>query len=100
LHALLFFPPPYKRGLGRPKKVRKKGAEEPKNKGVVSKVGTVIKCSICQKMGHNACTCKNPHVFKTVKFPSEKKEEGHIKNKRQHMHLEMKEAQMQLYQLR
>jgi len=36
----------------------------------MSKIGAIIKYSNCQEMGHNACTCKNPHVSKLVKVSS------------------------------
>ena len=62
-----------KRGVGRPKKKRKKRYDEPKHKNLISKTSTFIKCSNCQEIGHNARTCKNPHVPKHVKFLSENK---------------------------
>ena len=42
---------------GRPKKQRKRDPTEPSNPYRFSKLGTNIKCSVCEKFGHNGKTC-------------------------------------------
>ncbi|XP_058205102.1 uncharacterized protein LOC131319021 [Rhododendron vialii] len=46
-------PPPYRRKIGRPKKTRRKGAEE-----ALAEIGTIFKCRKCNQPGHNDRTCK------------------------------------------
>ncbi|KAI8559507.1 hypothetical protein RHMOL_Rhmol04G0179300 [Rhododendron molle] len=46
-------PPPYRRKTGRPKKTRRKRAEE-----AVAEMGTIFKCIKCNQPGHNARTYK------------------------------------------
>ncbi|KAK4406519.1 hypothetical protein Sango_0658400 [Sesamum angolense] len=46
--------------LGRPKKFRKKGADEINIRGRVTKRGSTMTCSKCGKSDHYIRTCKNP----------------------------------------
>ncbi|KAF9605257.1 hypothetical protein IFM89_015149 [Coptis chinensis] len=46
-------PPPYVRGIGRPKKARTRGADEEVNPN--KQIGL---CSKCKQPGHNSKTCK------------------------------------------
>ncbi|KAI8558838.1 hypothetical protein RHMOL_Rhmol04G0127500 [Rhododendron molle] len=50
-------PPPYRRKSGRPKKARRKGAEEVSLAIQINK-GNVSKCRKCNQPGHNSRTCK------------------------------------------
>jgi hypothetical protein len=50
--------PPFERcHPGRPKRMRRRDPSEPRNPFRFSKVGTNIKCSSCNKFGHNSRTC-------------------------------------------
>lgn len=61
-------PPPHRRMPGRPKKARRKGAnEETKRSGDVVKLSTAgfnVTCANCFQSGHNKRTCKNPTVHR------------------------------------
>ncbi|XP_052194908.1 uncharacterized protein LOC127802872 isoform X2 [Diospyros lotus] len=50
--------PKYNNGPGRPKKARKKAADEPINPYRVSRKGQSLKCGNCGAVGHNARGCK------------------------------------------
>ncbi|XP_061370246.1 uncharacterized protein LOC133312964 [Gastrolobium bilobum] len=52
------FPPKYKNAPGRPKKARKKAADEPINPYRVSRKGQSLKCGNCGAWVHNARSCK------------------------------------------
>ena len=43
---------------GRPKKLRRRGTDEPRGRIRLSKIGTKIKCSKCGVVGHNSRSCK------------------------------------------
>ena len=43
-------PPPYKKGLGRHKKARKKSIDDPKNKNCISKVGQASSAQIASNL--------------------------------------------------
>ena len=55
-------PPKHHKQIGRPKKSRRKTAEElsqPLVKGTrLQKIGKTVTCRICKQLGHNARTCK------------------------------------------
>ncbi|KAI8547264.1 hypothetical protein RHMOL_Rhmol07G0181100 [Rhododendron molle] len=54
---------PYlRRGIGRPKKARRKGVEEPKTSGGVRKQYHQLRCRNCGHPGHNSRTCKGVPV--------------------------------------
>ncbi|XP_058773528.1 uncharacterized protein LOC131647680 isoform X2 [Vicia villosa] len=51
-------PPIMRRAIGRPKKMRNKTADEPKNPYVLSKKFATVTCNKCGQAGHNKRTCK------------------------------------------
>ncbi|PPS02819.1 hypothetical protein GOBAR_AA17840 [Gossypium barbadense] len=51
-------PPPLRRPLGRPTKVRRKEPDEPKTTERLSKRGVEMRCSKCKIIGHNKRSCK------------------------------------------
>ncbi|KAL7176493.1 hypothetical protein ACSBR2_029929 [Camellia fascicularis] len=53
-------PPLYKKQLGRPPKMRKKGIDEPINPIRVSRQHRFIVCARCLQKGHNQRSCKGP----------------------------------------
>lgn len=53
-------PPPFRSTIGRPKKARRKGEDEPNNPYKVRKHSTTIMCRKCGQFGHNVRTCKTP----------------------------------------
>jgi hypothetical protein len=42
---------------GSPRKVRKRGPEEPVNQNRIRKGGVIMRCSKCRQVGHNTRTC-------------------------------------------
>ncbi len=50
-------PPKYRVPPGRPKKVRMRGTDEPKNQNRIRKGGITMQCSRCRNVGHNTRTC-------------------------------------------
>jgi hypothetical protein len=44
---------------GRPRKVRRRGPEEPLNHNCIKKGGVRMRCNKCRGVGHNSRTC--PH---------------------------------------
>ncbi|KAL3522552.1 hypothetical protein ACH5RR_015386 [Cinchona calisaya] len=53
-------PPEIRRRLGRPRKVRRKGADEQRDATVVTRMGTMIHCHNCRQPGLNIKSCKQP----------------------------------------
>jgi hypothetical protein len=53
-------PPPVKRQPGRPKKKRRKDADEKRDEQQLKRAKNGVKCSRCKKEGHNKSTCKLP----------------------------------------
>ena len=51
-------PPIYKTPPGRPKKLRRREADEHVNHSKLSKKNTIIKCSKCNQLGHNTKSCR------------------------------------------
>ncbi|XP_058781151.1 uncharacterized protein LOC131655272 [Vicia villosa] len=51
------FPPLYKRGAGRPKKLRRREADEV-NQNKWQRTNTSHRCKVCFELGHNKRTCK------------------------------------------
>jgi hypothetical protein len=60
-------PPVVKAVPGRPKKVRRRGLDEPRNPYFIRKGGVIMRCSKCKSVGHNTRTCPKR---KTVSTPS------------------------------
>jgi hypothetical protein len=50
-------PPFVKAALGRPKKLRSRGPDEPRNSYRIRKGGVTMRCLHCRQVGHNARTC-------------------------------------------
>ena len=50
-------PPDYIATLGKPKKIRRRGPDEPRNPNAIRKGGVVTRCSKCREAGHNTRTC-------------------------------------------
>jgi hypothetical protein len=50
-------PPTVRATPGRPKKVRRRGSDEPRNPHCMRKGGVTMRCSKCRAAGHNARTC-------------------------------------------
>ncbi|XVF79196.1 hypothetical protein PTKIN_Ptkin14bG0200900 [Pterospermum kingtungense] len=51
-------PPVESKMPGRPKKARRKSKGKPRTKaGHISRVGNINTCSLCNKQGHNKCSC-------------------------------------------
>jgi hypothetical protein len=50
-------PPVVRAAPGRPKKVRRRGPDEPRNPHCIRKGGVTMRCSKCRAVGHNARTC-------------------------------------------
>ncbi|KAF9590284.1 hypothetical protein IFM89_032292 [Coptis chinensis] len=63
-------PPPYVRGIGRPKKARTRGADEEVNPNKQIRL-----CSKCKQLGHNAKTCKGLPAAKKDKHGKKSQEE-------------------------
>jgi len=51
-------PPAYKRGPGRPKKLRRREPDETTSTNRWSRTRTTNRCNVCLEYGHNARTCK------------------------------------------
>lgn len=51
-------PPIIRRPPGRPKKLRKRAADEPRNPYKVSRTNKVVRCGRCNIVGHNTRSCK------------------------------------------
>ena len=51
-------PPVMRRAIGRPKKMRIKTGDEPKNPHVLSRSFSTVTCNKCGQTGHNSRTCK------------------------------------------
>lgn len=56
------FPPQYKRGPGRPKKLRRREPDEDPNPSKLKRTRTSNRCKRCHHYGHNSRTCKNPPI--------------------------------------
>jgi hypothetical protein len=52
---------------GRPKKIRSRGSDEPRNPYCMRKGGVTMRCSKCRAVGHNDRTCPRR---KRVSIPS------------------------------
>ncbi|KAF7149666.1 hypothetical protein RHSIM_Rhsim02G0065400 [Rhododendron simsii] len=52
-------PPNSKRGSGRPKKLRRRTADEPRDPNKVTRRGLNVTCAKCMQVGHNQRSCKN-----------------------------------------
>lgn len=51
-------PPPMRKQVGRPKKARRRGVDEPKNPAAIRKQHEALRCGRCGQYGHNVRTCK------------------------------------------
>jgi hypothetical protein len=47
----------YRVALGKPKKIMRRGLNEPRNPNAIRKGGVVMRCSKCREHGHNTRTC-------------------------------------------
>ncbi|WVZ03193.1 hypothetical protein V8G54_023999 [Vigna mungo] len=54
----LLLPPIYKTPPGRPKKLRRREADEPVSHTKLSKKHAIMKCSSCKEFGHNVRSCR------------------------------------------
>jgi hypothetical protein len=50
-------PPKTRAAPGRPRKVRERGVDEPRNSSAIRKGGQKLKCGYCMKLGHNKRSC-------------------------------------------
>lgn len=50
-------PPKYRVSPGKPKKVRMRGTDKPKNQNRIRKGGITMQCSRCRNIRHNTRTC-------------------------------------------
>jgi hypothetical protein len=50
-------PPALRASPGRPKRLRRRGPDEPKNSHCMRKGGSTMRCSKCRAVSHNARTC-------------------------------------------
>jgi hypothetical protein len=50
-------PPKIRAALGRPRKVKEMGVDEPRNSSAIRKRGQKLKCGYCMKLGHNKRSC-------------------------------------------
>ncbi|KAH7844045.1 hypothetical protein Vadar_023666 [Vaccinium darrowii] len=65
-------PPEFKRQTGRPRKSRRREADESrKNPFKLSRVGVKMTCKKCGKQGHNKRTCKSPVQINPVNNPKQ-----------------------------
>ncbi|KAK1361480.1 hypothetical protein POM88_045954 [Heracleum sosnowskyi] len=77
-------PPKARRMPGRPKKHRRREADEEGGSGTkLSKKGIVMKCSRCLLIGHNKATCKTPESEVTTAHSSV--EQGQKKRRVEHV---------------
>ncbi|XP_057442732.1 uncharacterized protein LOC130734375 [Lotus japonicus] len=53
-------PPLFKRGAGRPKKLRRRDPYDDPNPNKLKRGGAFVRCSRCNQYGHNKKGCKNP----------------------------------------
>ncbi|WVY90142.1 hypothetical protein V8G54_035656 [Vigna mungo] len=58
----LLLPPIYKTPPGRPKKLRRREADEPVSHTKLSKKNSIMKCSSCKEFGHNVRSCRRKKV--------------------------------------
>ncbi|KAH7852996.1 hypothetical protein Vadar_031873 [Vaccinium darrowii] len=57
-------PPDVKKQAGRPKKLRKRGNDEPRESTTLKRRNTTTTCSQCGKLGHNKRSCKGQPIPK------------------------------------
>ncbi|WVZ21257.1 hypothetical protein V8G54_008579 [Vigna mungo] len=63
----LLLPPIYKTPPGRPKKLRRREADEPVRHTKLSKKQTIMKCSSCKEYGHNVRSCRRKNIYKNTR---------------------------------
>ncbi|XP_057460065.1 uncharacterized protein LOC130750474 [Actinidia eriantha] len=61
-------PPFYRKQTGRPKKLRRRGVDEPINPYKVSRRNKGVTCAKCLQLGHNQRSCKGPIHPKSKEF--------------------------------
>jgi hypothetical protein len=69
----VILPPRMRSRPGRPKKARRKGADEEVQPYKVSRAGYDIKCGNCGVVGHNFRTCPQPENLTRKKWPKNTK---------------------------
>ncbi|XP_058217446.1 uncharacterized protein LOC131328526 [Rhododendron vialii] len=67
--------PPLRRPSGRPKKLRRRAVDEPKNPNAVRRTRQSLRCSNCQEFGHNTRNCNKQRQ-------RERKKEGDFKQRK------------------
>ncbi|WVY89822.1 hypothetical protein V8G54_035336 [Vigna mungo] len=63
----LLLPPIYKTPPGRPKKLRRREADEPMRHTKLSKKNSIMKCSSCKEFGHNVRSCRRKKVHNNTR---------------------------------
>ncbi|WVZ07385.1 hypothetical protein V8G54_020731 [Vigna mungo] len=63
----LLLPPIYKTPPGRPKKLRRREADEPVRHTKLSKKQAIMKCSSCKEYGHNVRSCRRKNIYKNTR---------------------------------
>lgn len=64
-------PPLMRREIGRPKKLRNKTNDEPRNAHVLQRKLATVTCHMCGTMGHNKQSCKENRVVDTKEWQQE-----------------------------
>ncbi|WVZ03663.1 hypothetical protein V8G54_024469 [Vigna mungo] len=66
----LLLPPIYKTPPGRPKRLRRREADEPVSHTKLSKKHAIMKCSSCKEFGHNVRSCRRKNRNKNTRGTS------------------------------
>ncbi|KAK7829127.1 hypothetical protein CFP56_029583 [Quercus suber] len=69
-------PPPHRRQPGRPKNLRKRERDEPRNPYKMPRTNTQIRCSQCGVLGHNKRRCKDNEALNQPRKKPVKKKNG------------------------
>ncbi|CAK8532062.1 unnamed protein product [Lathyrus sativus] len=91
-------PPVLRRAIGRPKKLRNKVSDEPRNPHVLPRKLTTVSCHKCGAMGHNKRSCKGKMAAERVipKGGNKKKGNASKDGKRQNLKQKVERRQRQL----
>jgi len=74
--------PKYVKLPGRPKKERMREPHEKPKKKIISKTGTVIRCTKCKQTGHNKSTCER----RSSGRPSKAASQSHVQPAQSEVH--------------